>query len=158
MDYQILLIIAVPAAIVHVMEEYKFGWVAWANNIISGITVKQFMWVNALFLTICIAAAVSSTRYPLFSSSIFSLLLINFLIHFMPTLIQKKYSPGLFSAVFLFLPIGVIGYQNLLAQRLISSGELMISVALGFLWMSVPFIYQAIRSAHARNAQPFRCL
>ena len=152
MDHQTLLIIAVPAAMVHVVEEYKFGWVAWANHFISGITVKQFMIVNIMFVMLCIVAAVLSSDSLLFGSSIFSLFLINSLAHIVPTIKQKEYSPGLFSAIFLFVPIGIIGYTGLLNEDLLSFDEFIISIMIGILWMSVPFIYQAIRVFHERKA------
>ncbi|MFK5986624.1 MAG: HXXEE domain-containing protein [Pseudomonadota bacterium] len=152
MDYQTLLILTVPAVMVHVAEEYKLGWVAWANNFISGITVKQFMIVNMMFVMLCIVAAVLSRSSILFSSSIFSLLIINSLAHVVPTIKQKKYSPGLFSAVFLFIPIGLAGYASLLNKNLMSFDEFLISIMIGFLWMSVPFIFQAVRIIHEKKA------
>lgn len=151
MDYKTLLILAIPSAIVHVAEEYKFGWVAWANNFVDGISVRQFLYFNVLFLSLCILAASVSEKYPLFSSSIFSLLLINIAVHFVPTVIQRKYSPGLISAIILYLPIGFLGYRNMLNQNVISHDELLTSIGIGFLWMIVPFIFQATRLVLARK-------
>lgn len=145
MEYQTLLIITIPAAMVHIAEEYKFGWVEWANNFITGVTVKQFMIMNCLFVLLCIFAANLSRSVIVFSSSIFSLLLINSLAHIAPTIKQKKYSPGLFSAILLFIPIGVGGYASILNDDLMSLSEVVVSIIIGLFWMSVPFIYQAIR-------------
>jgi hypothetical protein len=151
MEYQTLLIIAIFAAIVHVIEEYRFGWVEWANDFISGITVKQFMVVNTLFIVLCIIAAMSSNKFIVFSSSIFSLLLINSLAHIAPTIKQKKYSPGLVSAVLLFVPICLAGYKGLLTMNIITYQEFIISIILGIFWMSGPFIYQVIRITSEKN-------
>ena len=145
MEYQTLLIITIPAAMVHIAEEYKFGWVEWANNFITGVTVKQFMIMNSLLVLLCIFAANLSRSVIVFSSSIFSLLLINSLAHIAPTIKQKKYSPGLFSAILLFIPIGVGGYASILNDDLMSLSEVVVSIIIGLFWMSVPFIYQAIR-------------
>lgn len=145
MEYQTLLIITIPAAMVHIAEEYKFGWIEWANNFITGVTVKQFMIMNCLFVLLCIFAANLSRSVIVFSSSIFSLLLINSLAHIAPTIKQKKYSPGLFSAILLFIPIGVVGYVSILNDDLMSLSEVVVSIIIGLFWMSVPFIYQAIR-------------
>ncbi|HMK60143.1 MAG TPA: HXXEE domain-containing protein [Dissulfurispiraceae bacterium] len=147
---QTLLIIAVPAAMIHVAEEYKYGWVSWSNAFISGITIKQFIVINAMFVILCIIAAISSRGFIAFSSSIFSLFLINSLVHIAPAIKQKQYSPGLLSAVFLFIPIGVVGYTSLLAHDLLSLKSFMFSILLGLLWMSIPFVYQILRAACGR--------
>jgi len=110
MEYQTLLMIAVVAAIMHVAEEYRFGWVEWANGFITGVTVRQFMIVNVLFVILCVLAAMLNKKFIIFSASIFSLLLINSLAHIAPTIKQIKYSPGLVNAVFLFIPIDVLGW------------------------------------------------
>jgi len=151
MEYHTLLIIVIPTAMVHIAEEYKFGWVEWAKNFISGITFKQFMIVNCLFVMLCIVAASLNKSFILFSSSIFALLLVNSLAHIATTIKQKKYSPGLFSAIFLFIPIGVAGYARILNDNLMSLSELVISIIIGLFWMSVPFIYQAIRVTSERK-------
>jgi hypothetical protein len=151
MEYQTLLIITIPAAMVHVAEEYKFGWVEWANNFISGVTVKQFMVINCFFMLLCILAAILNKSLMLFSSSIFSLLLINALAHIAPTIKQKKYSPGLFSSILLFIPIGILGYVSILSDNSMSLSELVISIIIGLSWMSVPFIYQAIRIIYKKD-------
>ena len=90
MGYQTLLIIAVIAVFVHVAEEYRFGWVEWANGFISGITVKQFIIVNILFVILCIVATMIDEKHIVFSSSVFALLLINSLAHIAPTIKQKN--------------------------------------------------------------------
>lgn len=151
MEYQTLLIITIPAAMIHIAEEYKFGWVEWANNFISGVTVKQFMVINCLFMLLCILAAIQNKGLMLFSSSIFSLLLINALTHIAPTIRKKRYSPGLFSAILLFIPIGIFDYASILSDNSMSLSELVVSIIIGLFWMSVPFIYQAIRVTSGKN-------
>jgi hypothetical protein len=152
MDNHTLLIIAIPAAIIHVAEEYKYGWVTWANSFTSGITIKQFIVFNTAFVFLCVIAALLNRVFIVFSSSIFSLFLINSLVHIAPSIKQMKYSPGLFSAVFLFIPIGVAGYSLLLNQGILSLKYFTLSILIGIFWMSIPFIYQALRLAYKRKA------
>jgi len=152
MEYQTLLIITIPAAMVHITEEYKFGWVKWANSFISGVTVRQFIIINCFFMLLCILAAILNKSLMLFSSSIFSLLLINSVAHIAPTIKQRKYSPGLFSAILLFIPIGTVGYSSILSDNLMSLSELGVSIIIGLFWMSIPFIYQAIRITSEKRA------
>ena len=152
MEYQTLLIGSVFAAIVHVVEEYKFGWINWANEFISGITVKQFVTVNAFFIILCITAAALSEIFIVFSSSVFSLLLMNSLAHIAPTIKYTKYSPGLISAVLLITPTGIAGYTILLRDDIITTNEFVLSIFIGAIWMCIPFVYQAIRIANERKA------
>ncbi len=152
MDYKALLILVVISAFIHVVEEYKFGWVEWANGFFSEITVKQFMVINVLFIVLCVIAALIGKKHIVFSSSVFSLLLLNALVHIAPTIKQRTFSPGMVSAVFLFVPIGIMGYVNILSNNLLTIYQFMISILLGVLWMSVPFIYQVVRiSTKNRN-------
>lgn len=146
------MIIATAAALIHVAEEYFLGWVEWANGFVSGITIKQFVIINILFITLCIIAAALHEKYVVVTSSIFSLLLINALVHVAPTIRQKKYSPGLVSAILLFIPVGISGYLYLFEHDLLSVRELMISIIIGALWMSIPFVFQVMRMASERKA------
>lgn len=150
-EYQTLLAISGFAAIVHVAEEYFSGWVDWANEFVSGVTVRQFLIINALFISLCSLAAILSRKYIVFSSSVFSLLLINSLAHIAPTIKHRTYSPGLMSAVLLFIPLGVFGYTTLLSNNIISNQNFLASLFLGFVWMSIPFIYQIIRISKQKN-------
>ncbi len=145
MAYRTLLIISSIAAIIHIMEEYKCGWIEWASGFVAGITRKQFIVINILFLLLCIAAISVAEKNIIFSSSIFSLLLINTIIHIAPTIRQKRYNPGLFSAVLLYIPTGIAGYIHLYRNHLITNQQLLFSALLALLWMSVPFLYQALR-------------
>ncbi len=98
-----------------------------------------------MFVVLCIITTIINEKHIVFSSSIFALLLINSLVHIVPIIKQKRYSPGLVSAIFLFIPIGIIGYIDLLNNNLMTIKKLMISILLGVLWMSVPFVFQMIR-------------
>jgi len=145
MDYQTILILATLGAVIHVAEEYKYGWIKWANKFIPGVTVKQFMVVNVLFIILCIISVFVGNKNIIFSSSIFSLMLINALVHIGPAIKQKKYSPGVYSAASIFIPLGVFGYTKLFKDGFLSLNDLAFSFAIGFLWMSVPFIIQITR-------------
>ena len=72
--------------------------------------------------------------------------------HIAPTIKQRKYSPGLFSAILLFIPIGTVGYSSILSDNLMSLSELGVSIIIGLFWMSIPFIYQAIRITSEKRA------
>jgi len=142
--YKIILYLALVSAIIHIFEEYRYNWVKWANSFINGITIKQFFAVNFLFIFLIILA-ISNYQSIIFSSSIFSLLLINSLFHILPTIKQKRYSPGLFSAVVLFIPVSLFWYIYLITNNLITTNKIVYSFLLGFFWMSIPVLFQIFR-------------
>ena len=151
MEHRTFLIVAVFAVIIHILEEYRFDWVKWANDFIPGIAFGQFIIVNALFVILCLMAAIVGGGSIVFSSSIFSLLLVNSLIHITTTIKLGKYSPGLVSAVLIFIPLGLYGYNNLFKQDMITGKEFMISMFVGILWMSFPLIYHLILTRKQNN-------
>ena len=139
----------VAIAMVHVWEEYCFGWLAWAQTFVAGVTLAQFFWINALFIALCVIAAVG--RSTTLRLSIASLLLLNLCVHLFPTLRFGKYSPGLFSALLLYLPVGVA--MHLRAWRFDSATRRQIALSwlLGTGWMMFPFLFQGIRLFYIRR-------
>ena len=127
-------------AIIHVAEEYFFDWLSWVRQFTKGISRTQFFVWNSAFVLLCVIGVFYPS--PTFKLSIASLLLINVLVHLIPTLIRRKYSPGLASALLLYLPIGTFSYFSAIRHILASSNQVFASIPLGALWMSIPFLYQ----------------
>ena len=130
-------------AMIHVWEEYRFGWIAWAQTFVAGVTLAQFFWINALFIALCVIAAVG--RSITLKLSIASLLLFNLCVHLFPTLRFGKYSPGLYSALLLYLPFGVLMYLNAWYSQSATRRQIARSWLLGAGWMTFPFLFQGIR-------------
>ena len=131
-------------AIIHVAEEYFFDWLSWVHQFTKGITRAQFFIGNSAFILLCILGVCSSS--PTFKLSIASLLLFNVLVHLIPTLVRRQYSPGLASALLLYLPIGTYSYFSAIRHTLASNNQVIASIPLGAFWMSIPFLFQAIRA------------
>jgi len=132
-------------AIIHVAEEYFLGWLSWVRQFTNGITRTQFFLWNSAFVLLCVVGLFYSS--PTFRLSIASLLLINVLVHLIPTLIRRQYSPGLASALLLYLPIGAYSYFSAIRHTLASNHQVLASIPLGAFWMSIPFLYQQTRSS-----------
>ncbi len=97
----------VIASIIHIIDEYYGGWIVWVQKYVNGVSKNQFIFVNSLFIILCISAAISSST--IFKLSIASLIFVNTIIHIIPTVILKHYSPGIISAV-LYIPISIIPF------------------------------------------------
>lgn len=132
-------------ATIHVAEEYFFNWLSWVSQFTNGITLFQFLFWNAAFLLLCVVGVFTSS--PVFKLSLASLLLCNVLVHLVPTMLRRQYSPGLVSAIMLYLPLGSFAYFSAIRHTLATNNQVLASIPLGALWMSIPFLYQAIRTS-----------
>ena len=131
-------------AIIHVAEEFFLGWLFWIRQFTKGITRTQFFVWNSAFILLCLAGLFYSSAT--FRLSIASLLLINAIVHLIPTLIRRQYSSGLISALLLYIPIGYYYYFSAIHHTLANNYQILVSIPLGALWMSLPFLYQQIRT------------
>jgi hypothetical protein len=131
------------AAALHVTEEALFGWLRWAAHFVPGVTLAQFAVFNALFLGYCVLAL--ALPRPVMRFSVPCLLLINIPVHLVPTLRFRVYSPGLVTALGLYLPLSLLVILGALRYREITSRQLAWSALLGAGLMLVPFLFQWLR-------------
>jgi len=100
-----LWVVAVSCAL-HAAEEYLTGWQAWAVGAL-GITMPTalFLTANAALTAAAFVLASSGWSRPTLSLAIPSATLINAIFfHALPTLLQGRIAPGLFTAAFLYVP------------------------------------------------------
>lgn len=143
------------AAVVHVAEEYRFGWLDFTRGlggrriarIAGGIDLTAFIVVNALFVMLCVAGALVGLKQPFFSLSIAALFLINTVMHLVPMAIVRRYSPGAVSAVFLYVPLAAYAFHVTDEAGKLGILTVVGAFLLGFLWMSFPIGASFIRSA-----------
>lgn len=84
----------VIAAIVHIVEEYFGGWLNWTRRYMPGVTLAQFVVINVIFVIGCLIAAIVGERNLVVGLSIASLLLVNALIHLLPAIVMRRYTPS----------------------------------------------------------------
>lgn len=108
---QILLVSATVSGIVHVAEETKGGFIPWFQEFTGfKISVTEDIVVNVLFLLELEIGVFVANTYPVFSLGAIGFLFINFWFHLIGTIKLRKYSPGLFTATLLYLPLSVSVY------------------------------------------------
>jgi len=145
-------ILAVSA--IHVMEEYAAGWVKWVNRSatpISGITMGQFYVVNGIFIFLCTLAVIINTVFPIYSLSIAALLFINAIIHIGGTIKFKGYTPGVASAIILYVPFSLCAYYLYAQAELLTLMTFVLSLALGGLWMTLAVAFALVHNRHPRK-------
>ena len=128
--------------IAHVAEEAP-GFVAWFNTKVAlGITSESFWQVNLFALVITIVVALiarfdDTTFSAIVSVAWFSLLMAaNALVHIGGALIDRRYVPGLVTAVIAYLPF--FGLVLILARKHgVSAGLLVVASLIGALPMLV---------------------
>lgn len=147
---RIFRLLILVCAVVHIAEESIFDWTSWASQFVTGVTVTQFIFWNAIFLALCVVGVFSSS--PILQLSLAGLVVINAFVHLVPSLVHWQYSPGLVSALVLYLPVGVSAYAVSYRRFLATRRQMFLSVPLGAAWMAVPFIYQVLRVLGSRGA------
>jgi len=109
-DLSSLLWLCVAAYGIHVLEEYVFNWRAWARSVLKLPAEWNDSYItNALVIVLGIVSAMTATQWPILALGFPALMLINAVFfHIAPFLVTRgRFSPGLLSAVLLFLPLSI---------------------------------------------------
>ena len=124
--------IALAAYAFHILEEYTYDWKTWAQKILKlDVSWNNFYVTNVIVLFFGIACAEVGWSQETLNLIFPALMIINALFfHILPYIrSNRKFSPGLFTAIFLFLPIGIACFTN--AINLGVSVRLLILAGLG---------------------------
>ncbi|HEY6249658.1 MAG TPA: HXXEE domain-containing protein [Candidatus Angelobacter sp.] len=100
-----LWVVAVSCAL-HPIEEYFTAWQQWASQTL-GIVMPTalFVFMNAALLVAAVFFARIGWRRPTLSLMIPAATLVNAVFfHILPTVVQHKVSPGVYTATLLYLP------------------------------------------------------
>jgi hypothetical protein len=138
------------AACLHVAEESCFGWVAWVRRFVAGVTVAQFVFINVPFLLVMAAGAWFAPQARLFALSTAALLFVNAWFHIGPSLATRTYSPGLATAIGLYLPLPILTYTQSIRLQGTNAREVLLTLFWGAAWMVLPLLFQGIRLAWDR--------
>ena len=143
-----LLWLCVAVYAVHVLEEYEFDWRNWARNVIKlPAQWPDFYLVNALAIVLGIAAA-NLVRQPALALAFPALMLINAtFFHVLPMLVTRgRYSPGVFTAVVLFYPLGIACFHRALSAGLVGWRGVVLAFVIGALLMASPVVLLKLKS------------
>jgi hypothetical protein len=135
----------------HILEEHTLNWRAWAKQAFGfEVTWESFYVTNATVIVLGISAAMIGWRLPEVSLMFPALAIVNAIFfHIAPTVIQRRFSPGLLTAVLLFLPLGAWTYYVAYVDQVMTIATAIISLVGGILLMAYPVILLRLKDTLA---------
>jgi len=144
--------VAVACAL-HVAEELFTGWQAWAREALGIVMpTARFLAMNAILVAAAFVLARVGWRRPELSLVIPSATLVNgVFFHILPTLVQGRVAPGVYTAAILYLPFSswaLIGAARdgvppkAIGTAMAAGTVMMFSVVLAARWLSEAVRYR----------------
>ncbi|WP_244709583.1 HXXEE domain-containing protein [Rhizobium cremeum] len=139
----ILAWLAMAAYAAHVLEEYTLDWRNWARAVI-GLPVEwsDFFVTNSVVVALGIAAAMLAETFPFAVLTYAALMLVNAVFfHILPFLrTGGRFSPGLFTAVTMFLPLGLAVMVEAIRSGTAGPATIVLAFVGGGLLMAYPVV------------------
>lgn len=147
MQHEVWLWVALAAYAVHMLEEFMLDWKNWANRVLHlPVDWPQFYVTNAVVVVLGIAAAEIGWKLPAISLAFPALMLINAVFfHIAPWVVTKKFSPGLISAVAIFLPLGAWLFYGASHDGVLSATTVVAAFAIGAALMACPVVMLKVK-------------
>ena len=103
-----LWVIAASCAL-HATEEYFTGWQTWAVKALGiAMPTPRFVIMNLVLVVIACFLAKVGWKLPTLSLVIPAATLVNAIcFHILPTVVQKRISPGIYTASILYVPFSI---------------------------------------------------
>jgi hypothetical protein len=135
-----------------IVEEYRCGWLDWAQRL-SGLRMRksEFFIANFFVVVLGVVCSILGYGHPLLSLIFAGLAIINALTAHIGTIIVKRvWSPGLITSIVLFIPLSVWAYYDFYSKGLIDVNGVLITLVAGLFIMGVPIVYQVIKGRRIR--------
>jgi hypothetical protein len=149
MDLSHWLWLCLAAYAIHMLEEFVLNWRDWARAVI-GLPVDwpDFYVTNGIVVVLGLAMANLASVAPAFALAFPALMVINAVFfHVLPVILCRgRYSPGVFTAMVLFLPIAWLTFRASLASGVADAGTVGIAFVLGALLMAMPVLLLRLKS------------
>ena len=140
--------LATAAYGIHALEEFILDWRDWARAVIQlPVEWAHFYVVNFLVIVLGIVAANLAEAAPVLALSFPALMLINgIFFHVAPVIVTRgRFSPGLFTAIVLLLPIGFACYRVASDTGKLDFVSLVSSLLIGAALMATPIVLLRIK-------------
>ena len=144
MTHEYVLWIATAAYGMHMIEETVYDWHGWVRRILKlNAEWSEFYMVNAIVIVLGVSCAMVGWRLPAAALVFPAFMLVNaILFHIAPVVVTRVFSPGTFTAVILFLPVGFWTYWGAWRDGVLTTDSSIVSAVLGFMLMMFPIILQ----------------
>jgi len=141
-----LWVVALSCAL-HVVEEYLTGWQPWALETLGIVMpTARFLFMNAVLVVAAVVLASIGWKRPTLSLIIPAATLVNAIFfHILPTIVQRRVSPGVYTAVLLYLPFSSWAFvgawrdgvpRRAMAVASVAGALMMTAVVLTARWLS----------------------
>ena len=144
MTHEHVLWIATAAYGFHMVEETVYNWHGWVRRVLKlQAEWSEFYMVNGVVFVLGLSCAMVGWRLPAFALAFPAFMLVNaILFHILPTIVTRIFSPGVITAVVLFLPVGTWAYWGALRDGVLDTAAIVVSGVLGFILMLFPIVLQ----------------
>lgn len=144
-DYIFWLLVIAYAA--HMMEEYILNWKSWVFvSFNREITWGEFIITNAVVIIAGVSFAMIGFKNPYITMIYPSLMIINAIVfHIVPTIIKKKFSPGLITSITLFLPLSAVTFYEAYKLNFLDVQLIFASIVGGIIIMLYPISLQLLK-------------
>lgn len=144
MTHEYVLWIATAAYGMHMIEETIYDWHGWVRRVLKlNAEWNEFYMVNAIVIVLGGSCAMVGWHLPSAALIFPAFMLVNaVLFHIVPVIVTRIFSPGLFTALVLFLPVGSWAYWGAWRDGVLTAGAVAISGVVGFLLMMFPIVLQ----------------
>lgn len=135
--------LALAAYAAHILEEFAFDWRNWARAALQlPVDWPDFYVTNAVVVVLGLVQAELAPTLPLAPLVFAALMLINAtFFHVLPFVrMRGRFSPGLFTAVTLFYPLGVAMFAQAASENHLDAGILLGAFVGGALLMAFPVV------------------
>ena len=133
----------------HMVEEFSFGFVQWADRYFGRFDWKQNLVGNFAFL-VCVTGAcylyyVDPSRYLWAGMSAVMWILANAFLHISCTILGREYSPGVVTATALYIPCGIYFLFMSGRRGLLTWENVLLSFLVGaMIFMLIPTFARAV--------------
>ena len=136
-NYEWVLWLSVWCYALHIIEEYFFDWKSWAKKVIGlDGTWQDFFLLNSCAMAMTIACAAIGWDCPFIALSMTAVWGVNAIFfHIGISLVTRRWSPGTFTAVVLYLPCVSIVYWGAHQDGVLTPTSFYGSITLGFILM-----------------------
>jgi hypothetical protein len=134
---------------VHILEEYTLDWRGWSHAVLGLPTEwNDFYVTNCIVVALGIAQAMLAPTLPLAVLSYAGLEFINgLLMHVFPFVRTRgRFSPGLITSVFCFLPLSITTFWTAWSTSIASIGEIGLGLLIGALTLAFPICMLIVKS------------
>ncbi len=147
MTHEYVLWIAIIAYAIHMVEETILDWRGWVRRVLKlPAEWSEFYLVNAFVVVLGASCAMIGWACPEVALAFPAFMLVNaVLFHIIPVLATRIFSPGVFTAVVLFLPVAGWAYYGAWQDGALTLLSGVVSGVAGFLMMMFPIVLQVIK-------------